>query len=108
MQGVIVPGQFDVLMGRGRAIEDALGNNHLRYLISVHYTKYDRAGRVEKSTICSWIMGMIHQKGGRFLKKDQKTGCWSEIPETKALEKISHAFRNYRNREAKQIIMDIS
>jgi hypothetical protein len=100
LQDVIVPGQFDVLMGRGKVIEDSSGNNHLRFLISAHYSKYDQAARVEKSAICSWIRGLIHQKGGRFLKKGGNN-AWSEIPEPKAIEKISHAFRNYRSREVK-------
>ena len=94
---IVVPGQYDVLMGRGKAIEASPGNNHLRYLISVYFEKYDQAARCEKNVVCLWLLEMIEKKGGRFLKKDGQRG-WARIPEQKAIDKISHDFRNYRIR----------
>lgn len=99
MEGVLVPGPIDVLMGRGKAIESSPGNNHLRFLISSHYSKYDDAARCEKNVVCLWILGMIQEKGGKFLKKNGHQG-WVEVPEAKAIDKISHDFRNYRVRGA--------
>ncbi|KAG7366862.1 hypothetical protein IV203_029532 [Nitzschia inconspicua] len=97
VHGVIVPGHFDVLLGRGKAIESSPGNNHLRFLISNHYEKYDEAARGEKNVICLWILGMIQKKGGKFMIKSGSHG-WVEVPEAKAIDKISHDFRNYRVR----------
>lgn len=93
---IVVPGQYDVLMGRGKIVESP-GNNHLRYLISVHFDRYDTAARCEKNVVCLWVLGMIEKKGGMFLKKDGQKG-WVRIPESKAVDKISHDFRNYRIR----------
>ena len=94
---ILVPGQYDVLMGRGKAIEASPGNNHLRYLISVYFEKYDQAARCEKNVVCLWLFEMIEKKGGKFLKKDGQRG-WTRIPQQKAVDKISHDFRNYRIR----------
>jgi hypothetical protein len=96
---IIVPGQYDVLMGRGKVVEASPGNNHLRYLISVYFEKYDQAARCEKNVVCLWILEMIKKKGGKFLKIEGQRG-WVEIPESKAVDKISHDFRNYRIRGA--------
>lgn len=92
-----VPGEFDVLMGRGKIVEASHGNHHLRCLVAAHYSKYDEAPRCEKNVVCQWVYNLIHQQGGRFLKKDGRGG-WETISEAKAIEKISHDFRNYRTR----------
>lgn len=98
-QRVMVPGYFDVLLGRGKAIETSPGNKYLRLLISGHYDRYDDVARCEKNVVCLWILGMIQEKGGKFMKKNGDHG-WVEVPEAKAIDKISHDFRNYRVRGA--------
>jgi hypothetical protein len=93
---IIVPGPKDVLMGRGKIIEENLGNLRLRHLIATHGEQYDNACKFEKTVAAQSIMGMIKDQGGRFLKKGP--GGWREVSDEMARDKVSHAFRNKRGR----------
>jgi hypothetical protein len=93
---IIVPGPNDVLMGRGKIIEENQGNLRLRHLIATHGELYGNACKFEKTVVAQGIMGMIKDQRGRFLKKDPKG--WMEVSDEMARDKISHAFRNKRGR----------
>jgi hypothetical protein len=47
------------------------------------------------------IVNIIHESDGRFLQFDENEGYWVEVKYSKAREKISHIFRNQKDRERK-------
>jgi hypothetical protein len=98
---IIVPGPFDVLMGRGKKIEENPGNLRLRHLIEVNGPRYDEASKFEKTVVAEAIMAMIRDIGGRFLKQGE--AGWMEVADDTARDKISHSFRNQRSRETSRL-----
>jgi hypothetical protein len=95
-QRIVIPGPFDVLMGRGKAIEESPGNIRIRHLIEVNGPRYEDASRFEKTVVSKAIMAMIRDTGGRFLK--QVEAGWMEVADDTARDKISHSFRNQRSK----------
>lgn len=93
---IVVPRRVDVLMGRGKLIEENGGNLRLRHLIATHGKRYDEATKFEKTVVAKTLLKMIHETGGRFLKRNE--AGWYIVSDDMARDKISHAFRNRRNR----------
>jgi hypothetical protein len=60
--------------------------------------KYEQADKHEKTDIAKHIVNIIHESHGRFLKFEESEGCWMEVENGVAREKISHIFRNQRHR----------
>jgi hypothetical protein len=54
---------------------------------------YLDAKKKEKKTIAMDCVNEVKSLGGRFLKRDDKTGSWVEVPKAKALTKASQALR---------------
>ncbi len=92
---VQVPGQSDVLLGRGRPCYHHIGNIRLRKLIELRSQEYDVASYAEKQRITNEILSLIHKSMGRFLKDDGSG--WSEVQRTVAKKKVAHAFRTLRS-----------
>jgi hypothetical protein len=91
---IMVPGPFDVIMGRDRLAQEHPGNFHYLHIIENHLVLYDTSSRVEKTYLASQIVDGIHEIEGRFLKWDE-TG-WIEIDDKTARYKVSMAFRSKR------------
>lgn len=92
---IIVPGPFDVLVGRGRFIQEHVGNLRYRHIVESRMEKYEQATkRVEKTDLTAEVVKVVNEKGGRFLKQDG--GGWIEIDVDSARDKVSHSFRNLR------------
>ena len=53
--------------------------------------------RFEKSIVVHDIVGVVERAGGRFLKKDYKTGTWYELSRQQSKEKVGHAIRDAVN-----------
>jgi hypothetical protein len=98
---IVVPGPFDVLMGRGKTIEGNPGNLRLHHLIETNGPRYAEASKFEKTVVAETLLGLIKDMGGRFLKKGE-TG-WVVIQDEVARDKVSHAFRNHRTRTAQKV-----
>jgi hypothetical protein len=87
------PRKFDVLLGRGRPYQDYSGNLALTHLLNARTEEYKNASRFEKTVISYDIVKSIHDRGGRFLQRDESTGGWQKVSETMAREKVSNRLR---------------
>jgi hypothetical protein len=91
----------DVLLGRGRPIQDFPGNVALTRLVDEHIEEYrataKRAG--QKAAICERVTRLILENGGRFVTRSKgPEEKWVEVDFQKAKEKVGHNFRNYGSR----------
>mmetsp|Transcript_19560 Transcript_19560/g.36480 ORF Transcript_19560/g.36480 Transcript_19560/m.36480 type:complete len:489 (+) Transcript_19560:119-1585(+) len=92
---IILPGKYDVLLGRGKPLQKHNGNLNYHYVIEGFHSNYEQASKLEKTKLAKHIVEQIQGQGGRFLKQDE-TGCWVEIDDETARTKVSHTFRNHR------------
>ena len=99
---VVNPGEFDILLGRGRTSYDHVGNKRFRAFIGVHVHQYmGTNSRTEKSKTVDAIYDDIVSVGGRFLRQDTATGLWHPVERKIAREKIAHALRDAVNHRIK-------
>eukprot|EP00536_Pseudo-nitzschia_multiseries_P011634 jgi/Psemu1/326533/estExt_fgenesh1_pg.C_4070001 len=94
MERIIVPGKYDVLLGRGKPLQKYSGNLNFHYVIECCHERYEAAAKGDKANLAMEIVKTIHAKGGRFLKQDD--AGWSIISDEVAKSKVSHTFRNHR------------
>eukprot|EP00568_Trieres_chinensis_P002061 CAMPEP_0183309280 /NCGR_PEP_ID=MMETSP0160_2-20130417/24801_1 /TAXON_ID=2839 ORGANISM="Odontella Sinensis, Strain Grunow 1884" /NCGR_SAMPLE_ID=MMETSP0160_2 /ASSEMBLY_ACC=CAM_ASM_000250 /LENGTH=211 /DNA_ID=CAMNT_0025473283 /DNA_START=117 /DNA_END=753 /DNA_ORIENTATION=+ len=88
------PQENDVLCGRGGATNNHEGNKRYRAIVADHQTEYLHAKKREKAGIARVIVGIVHSRGGRFLKKlSDGTDGWTDVGDKKATEKTSQALR---------------
>jgi hypothetical protein len=85
----------DVLLGRGKAIQQRPGNIRYREMVEKQMDRYDEGDRGAKYTVTASIAYLLKEEGGRFLKEIEDGG-WVEVDEATALLKISHSFRSQR------------
>jgi hypothetical protein len=85
----------DVLLGRGKPIQERPGNVRFRDMLDKHMGKYEQGKKGGKSKVSAYIVRIVKDGGGRFLK-ELEDGEWVEVDEATALEKVSHAFRGRR------------
>jgi len=94
------PSPTDVLLGRGRPSQEWPGNKRLSEIIDQFYPMFTDADRSTKTAISKGIVQSIHSSGGRFLKKDKTLNGWVLVSDYDGREKVSHAFRNLKQRNA--------
>jgi hypothetical protein len=71
------------------------GNKKFRDAVSAALDDYMKvANRLEKSLVVHSIVDAIHGAGGRFLKKDFRSGKWYELSDKQGKEKVGHAIRD--------------
>ena len=100
-----IPGDRDVICGRGRSIWQSPGNTNFRKILVGRVDEYSTvATKAEKSNILSAIVDEVRKESpyGGFVKRDAITGQWSEVGDFLAREKVSQGFRdmlheNYRS-----------
>jgi len=92
---IVVPGSFDVLLGRGHSIQNNKGNVLYRKVIKEMMDEYTEGRKLEKTALTKSIVDLIHSSTGRFLEKNGHN-CWVEVDETTARKKVSHSFRTLR------------
>ena len=91
----------DILLGRGKPIQQRPGNIRFREMIDNHIIgeKHDQDGNTSskfaKKHPTIYIIHLVKGEGGRFLKK-LEDGGWVEVDEATARAKVSHAFRTRR------------
>ena len=61
----------------------------------MHRPKYEAADKFGKTVLAERIVTIIHESGGRFLKRGNDV--WVEVDDIMAREKISHFFRKLRS-----------
>ena len=92
---IVVPSKYDVLLGRGKRVQESPGNFRFRYLLETHRDQYERVSKFEKTVVAESILRLIKDSSGRFLKQGD---CgWTQVEDEMARKKISHAFRNLRS-----------
>jgi hypothetical protein len=115
--GIELPGRNDVLLGKGRPIQEHPGNLRLHDLVRLYMDEYNQANRNGGRTIVT--QKIIHDvmfpssndlmdsvtnraEGGRFLKRrddNLKSGWWEEVTDEEVVfEKVSNAIRGVRKR----------
>ena len=92
---VIVPATQDILLGRGKSLQNHVGNVRFRHVIEIHADQYEKADKFAKTLLAEKVVGILQKSGARFLKKD-KVG-WIQVTDPSLIrEKVSHGFRNRR------------
>jgi hypothetical protein len=94
LKRIAVPGSFDILLGRGKLIQEHMGNIRFRRLIEKNRGTYENATKNEKTFLATRIVKIVNDGGGRFLKEDPSG--WTEVTDDIARDKVSHSFRNKR------------
>jgi hypothetical protein len=90
--GVDLPGQNDVLLGRGRIFQDHPGSVRLRDIVNFFLEEYKLASKRDKKAIAWKVVEAIKGQGSRFLKRDADD--WLvEVSDENAQEKVSTTFR---------------
>jgi hypothetical protein len=89
------PGRHDVLLGRGKARYQHMGNLRFRYWVESRAKQYDLAtSSSEKKQLTHEIVHLVKDSTGRFLKDDE--AGLIEVEDDVARLKVSHAFRTLR------------
>jgi hypothetical protein len=91
---VLLPRSQDILCGRGKGLQNHMGNARLRLVMESHFAEYESVDKKEKTTLASRIVQEMNSKGSRFLKRTD--GVWEQVPHDVARSKVSHFFRNLR------------
>jgi hypothetical protein len=93
----------DILLGRGKPIQVRPANVRFREMIDKHMGKYDKSEKDDKIIITAYILHLVEEEGGRFLKELQDGG-WVEVDMATARDKVSHAFRSQRQKCCKLLL----
>ena len=91
---IIVPGKYDVLLGRGKPLQKCSGNLNYHYVIECYRDRYEAAAKGGKAEVAKEIVRNIQIQGGHFLKLND--AHWIAISDEAAKSKVSHTFRNRR------------
>jgi hypothetical protein len=89
------PLPYDILSGRGKPIQQRPGNIRFREMIDTHKGKYEPGEKGAKTTAIAFIMHLVEEEGGRFIK-ELEGGGWVEVDEATARAKVDNAFRTCR------------
>eukprot|EP00544_Gedaniella_sp_CCMP2646_P007575 CAMPEP_0202497352 /NCGR_PEP_ID=MMETSP1361-20130828/22595_1 /ASSEMBLY_ACC=CAM_ASM_000849 /TAXON_ID=210615 /ORGANISM="Staurosira complex sp., Strain CCMP2646" /LENGTH=267 /DNA_ID=CAMNT_0049128931 /DNA_START=95 /DNA_END=898 /DNA_ORIENTATION=+ len=92
-----VPGDYDVVCAKGKAVQNHVGNRRFRVICRMHLERYNAAtSKQEKSRIVSDIVDTIRQASpdGGFVKLDPLTGSWREVGDHLAREKVGQTLRD--------------
>lgn len=89
----------DVVLGKGRRIQNLLGNIRFRDLIKERFDDYERAENHQEKTLEAMrVVADIKQNGGKFLKEEPaESGRYVLVSADVAREKVSSAFHSYRS-----------
>jgi len=90
-----VPGEFDVICGRGKICSQHPGNRRLSQIVKQHIDQYSQAtSKLEKSLVVSDIVNMVKQKG-TFVKQVSSGGRYFyNVSERMTREKVGQMLRD--------------
>ena len=91
---LIIPGPFDVLVGRTKLCRDHIGNARYRSLVEKYKESYGQVSNFDKTAMAFMIIKMVKESSGRFLKDDGDG--WMEVDDNVARAKVSQCFRSLR------------
>jgi hypothetical protein len=86
----------DILFGRGIPIQQRPGNVRFREMIDTYKDKYEQSEKGAKVAVSAYIVHLVKEEGGRFLKKLEDGRSWVEVDEATARVKVNNAFRTRR------------
>ena len=89
----VEPKETDVLLGRGGRSNHNPGNQSYLKQVKAFRPRYISLGNNDQKTELSLaVVKFVHNKGGRFLKKDP--GGWYVVEDNEARKKASQALRD--------------
>ena len=89
-----IPGNRDVICGRGKKNWGHGGNVHFRNVIRWNVQRYiDAPTKNDKTLVVISLVDEIRAQGGRFLKEDLY-GRWFDIGDAQARDKVGHSLRD--------------
>eukprot|EP00934_Nitzschia_sp_Nitz4_P004869 Nitzschia sp. Nitz4//scaffold553_size3221//599//2159//NITZ4_009274-RA/size3221-snap-gene-0.0-mRNA-1//-1//CDS//3329554436//4859//frame0 len=91
---ILLPSNGDVLLGKGRPMQRAAGNQKLSELIESLLEEREKRTSAGKAALAADVVRQVKISGGKFLSKDQ--GVWLEVSDAIARDKVSHMFRHRR------------
>mmetsp|Transcript_30209 Transcript_30209/g.63125 ORF Transcript_30209/g.63125 Transcript_30209/m.63125 type:complete len:542 (-) Transcript_30209:610-2235(-) len=107
---IAVPRRLDVLFGKGKQAREHVGNVRCQLFVEMHWDRYNKAGRQEKTNIATAIVEAVYKSNGRFLRRyeapgdkgsAQSSNFWIEVDSLAARDKVSHFFRQRREQLAR-------
>lgn len=111
---------YDVLLGRGKALQSHKGNIRFHKIVNQFRPAYLASRRQDKVDVAAEVVQEVqrlqqksrHKKGPgrqrrswrvRFLKKNQSGDFWEEVSDEEAIQKASHALRGKPRNEDDQL-----
>eukprot|EP00545_Synedropsis_sp_CCMP1620_P005709 CAMPEP_0119005700 /NCGR_PEP_ID=MMETSP1176-20130426/1877_1 /TAXON_ID=265551 /ORGANISM="Synedropsis recta cf, Strain CCMP1620" /LENGTH=240 /DNA_ID=CAMNT_0006957539 /DNA_START=165 /DNA_END=884 /DNA_ORIENTATION=+ len=97
LSDIFLPGNFDVICGKGKSCFNHQGNKNFRKIVGVYLEGYAEASsKLEKSAIVTAIIQTIRTQSpeGGFIKRELTTGLWSEVGDHLAREKVGQTIRD--------------
>jgi hypothetical protein len=90
--GIDMPRRDDVLLGRGKTIQEHPGNVYMRSLVDSYLDISKKAFTGEKNVLAPQIVAAMKRCRCRFLKK-KKDGWWVEVSDNEAIVRVLRTFR---------------
>jgi hypothetical protein len=100
--GIDLPRRHDLLLGRGKTIQEHPGNLHMRSLVDSHFDRSKKASTGEKNILAGQIVAIMKRCRCRFLKK-KKDGWWVEVPDNEAIVRVLRTFKTAQTAISKPI-----
>ena len=93
----------DVLLGRGGCANNHQGNKiYLQRILGLQKW-YKTLPRDEKTNCSNSVVQWIHNRGGRFLKRENKRSRWYIVTPATARQKVSQALREDHTPEGRAL-----
>ena len=95
---ILAPSRLDILLGRGKPMQNWCGNLQLATIIVDNAVRRnaDMNRRGAKNDLSHDIVKVVKGSGGRFLKREKGALEWVEVDDIIAREKVNNGFRNQR------------
>jgi hypothetical protein len=94
---ILAPGKLDILLGRGKPMQEWLGNLQLGLILGDNADLHNSTAmnrRGAKNDLSHDIVENVKDSGGRFLKRQKGDLEWIEVDDVIAREKVNNGFRN--------------
>jgi hypothetical protein len=100
-EGVLLPSQKGILLGRGKRAQLHPGNIRLNLLLEEKLEGYDTSKMKKKREVAFSVIRYVKNRGGCFRLKGEGA-YWNEVSNEIARKKIAHNFRTIRQRLSEQ------
>lgn len=98
---IAIPRNLDVLFGKSKRARLAVGTRRALHLVDQHYDRYvSTDSKHDKKCLSNDIVATIRCSGGRFLRSNQGDGCWVQVDDETARNKIAHWFRHMKSKQS--------